>query len=379
MTTTATGIDPALTPTVTLLSELIAIDTHNPGGDERAICTLIAERLRRMEPDVLELVSVPRGAETGAYVFARWGTPRVLINAHVDTVPPNVGWSRDPYTPVVQDGRVWGLGACDTKGAVAATIAALEAGTPRDIAVLFTGDEELNGTCMRAFLATEHAKTIKRAVVCEPTGCRVGVRHRGVVSIQAHVVGKGGHSSNADRMPAPIADLARCAVAIDDWGKARREHGPVGFQGMCVNIAAIDGGVAFNVVPDAAVLTVSLRPPPGFRNAPLVAEISALIHQYVPQASISVPVDNDPFEVDARAACSALGWSIEAGVPELDASACIDLAFWTEAALLSAASIEAVVYGPGAIDHAHAPDESVELSQLLRAYNTLHRLIHGTG
>jgi acetylornithine deacetylase len=315
-------------------------------------------------------VTVPRDGSSGAYVFARWGNQRVVINAHVDTVPPNAGWSRDPYTPVVDAERVWGLGACDTKGAIAVAICALEAGTPRDVAVLFTGDEELNGTCMRVFLASESARSIRRVVVCEPTGCRVGTRHRGVMSMEVRVHGHGGHSSNADHMPAPIADLARCAVAIADWGIARRDQGPLGFKGMCVNIAGIDGGVAFNVVPEQAVLTVSLRPPPGFQNAPLIAELTALIHQHAPTATVTTPVDNDPFEIDARPFCEAFGW---------DPAAVIDLAFWTEAALLSAASIDAVVYGPGEIDHAHAPDESVELSQLAQAYNTLHTLIHGTG
>lgn len=355
---------------VTLLSELIRFDTHNPGGDELALCLRLADRLKQLSPDALELVEVPLAEGKGAYVFARWGTPRVMINAHVDTVPPNAGWSRDPYTPLVADGRLWGLGACDTKGAIAAAVCALEAGTPRDVAVLFSGDEELNGTCMRVFLRSDAARSIRRVVVCEPTGCRVGIRHRGVISMQARVVGHGGHSSNADHMPAPIADLARCAVAIADWGVVHRDQGPAGFQGMCVNIAGIDGGVAFNVVPEAALLTVSLRPPPGFKNAPLIAELTALIHQHAPTAVVTTPVDNDPFQIDARAMCEAFGWQH---------SEAIDLAFWTEAALLSAASIEAVVYGPGEIDHAHAPDESVELSQLAQAYNTLHTLIHGTG
>lgn len=363
-----TVIDSRLDTTVELLSQLIRIDTHNPGGDEVAICTLIAERLRRSAPDSLSLVQVPREGTTGAYVYARWGNPRVVINAHVDTVPPNTGWSRDPYTPVIEGERLWGLGACDTKGAVAAAICALEAGTPKDVALLFTGDEELNGTCMRAFLDSDEARTVRRVVVCEPTGCRIGTRHRGVMSMLVRVEGEGGHSSNADHMPAPIAELAHVAVAVAKWGRARRDQGPDGFKGMCVNIAALDGGVAFNVVPETATLTLSLRPPPGFKNAPLVAELSALIHEQAPHAQITVPVDNEPFEVDARALCAELGW---------DAGACIDLAFWTEAALLSAAGIEAVVYGPGDIGHAHAPDESVELSQLAHAYNTFEKLIHG--
>lgn len=355
---------------IELLSELIRFDSHNPGGDEVAICRRVADRLRKLSPDALEFVEVPREGCVGAYVFARWGTPRVMVNAHVDTVPPNAGWSRDPYIPFVDGQRVWGLGACDTKAAIAVTVCALEAGTPRDIALLFTGDEELHGTCMRAFLSSDSARSIRRVVVCEPTGCRFGTRHRGVISIQAHVHGHGGHSSNADHMPAPIADLARCAVAIADWGASHRDQGPTGFKGMCVNIAGIDGGVAFNVVPEAATLTVSLRPPPGFKNAPLITELTAIIHQHAPIATVTTPVDNDPFEVDASAMFTTFGW---------DPVSAIDLAFWTEAALLSAASIEAVVYGPGEIGHAHAPDESVELSQLAQAYNTLHTLIHGTG
>lgn len=358
-------------PAVTdLLSELIRIDTHNPGGDEVALAMMLAERLRLLKPDALEQVSVLREGAVGAYVFARWGTPRIVINAHLDTVPPNAGWSRDPYTPVIENERLWGLGACDTKGAVAAAVVALEAGTPRDVAVLFTGDEELNGTCMRAFLDSDSAAWVKRVVVCEPTGCQVGTRHRGVMSIQARVEGEGGHSSNADHMPAPIAELAHCAVAIAKWGRERRDQGPEGFKGMCVNIAALDGGVAFNVVPEEATLTVSLRPPPGAQNAPLLAELTALIHQHAPHAVVSAPVDNEPFDIDAARFCQDIGW---------DPARCIDLAFWTEAALLSAAGIEAVVYGPGDIGHAHAPDESVELSQLAQAYDAFHKLIHGTG
>jgi acetylornithine deacetylase len=123
-------------------------------------------------------------------------------------------------------------------------------------------------------------------------------------------------------------------------------------------------------VPESARLTLSIRPAPGLRNAPLLAELTALIHAHAPNAVITVPVDNEPFEVDGPRVCRELGWG--------DA-ACIDLAFWTEAALLSAAGIDAVVYGPGEISHAHAPDESVELSQLAQAFNTFQKLIHGTG
>src|SRR5438309_9972632 len=95
---------------VELLARLIAVDTHNPGGNETQLCHLLADELRARGGRVRVV-----GEGTNAYTFATWGTPRLLLNAHVDTVPVNAGWSGDPFTARVADGRVVGLGACDTK------------------------------------------------------------------------------------------------------------------------------------------------------------------------------------------------------------------------------------------------------------------------
>ena len=78
---------------VELLSRLIAQPTHNPGGDEPALAALLARELEARRPDAVEVVEVARAGTTGAYVYARWGTPRLLVNVHIDTVPPNNGWS----------------------------------------------------------------------------------------------------------------------------------------------------------------------------------------------------------------------------------------------------------------------------------------------
>src|SRR5690348_13189415 len=94
---------------VSQLSRLIAVDTHNPGGDEPRLCALLGDELRRRGGDV-RVVEVPRAGATGAYVVASWGRPRLVINAHVDTVPPNAGWSYHPYRARVDGGRVYGLG-----------------------------------------------------------------------------------------------------------------------------------------------------------------------------------------------------------------------------------------------------------------------------
>lgn len=361
-----------MSQTARLLQPLIQHKTTNPGGDEGALARFLADELRRRGADEVVVGDTRRGDGTpGAWVFARWGQPRLVINAHLDTVPANDGWTADPFVARITGDRVIGLGACDTKGAIAAAVAALDDCRPHDTALLFSGDEEHGTACLRDFLQTEHAKGIRTAIVCEPTGCRPGFKHRGILALRFTLSGRGGHSSMADDRPAPVAELARLAVAIREWGQARKDQGPQGFRGLCVNVARLEGGVAFNVIPDTATLSISLRPPPGADQGALQDELTALAKEIVPAATVSVEIDHRPFEArDPEALRALLGD---------DAADPLDLAFWTEAALLSEAGINAVVWGPGDIALAHAPDEFVTIDQLERARARFAAIYAATG
>jgi acetylornithine deacetylase len=344
-----------------LLAELIRFDTRNPGGDEAALATLLYGRLRALSADEVDLDRVGNHA----YVTARFGTPRLLVNAHIDTVPDAPGWSRSPHEPYIEDGKLYGLGSCDTKGAIAAILTAIEEVRPKDTLVLFSGDEEHGGSCMRAFLSSGRAKGLERAIVCEPTGLRVGTRHRGVMAFSAETTGEGGHSSRADTLPRPLAVLARLAAAIDDWGQKMLAVGPEGFKGMCTNVADFRGGVAFNVVPTRAQLLWSLRPPPGTTLDSMVAEMQALIPSGV---TMQTTLRNPTFATRELGAFRKL----------LRFDAPVDLGFWTEAAMLSEAGVDAVVYGPGDIARAHAPNEFVPIDQLEAARAAFVEMFRGT-
>ncbi len=355
-----------------LLGQLIALDTRNPGGDESALARRLADELEERRADDVQVVLVPRpaGGPSGAYVFARWGTPRLLVNAHLDTVPWAGGWTTAPLSAHTEVDRVVGLGAADTKGSIAAVLWALDLARPRDVAVLFSGDEERGGSCMRAFLHGANARGIERAIVCEPTGCRVGTRHRGVLAIQARLGGPGGHSSRADTLPAPVAELASVAVELDAWGKRRRASGPAGFSGMCLNVAQIEGGVAFNVVPESATLTFSVRPPPGTDLGEVREELVALVARLVPAAATSVILSNPTFITrQIEVFRSPLGAAVDAP---------IDLGYWTEAAMLSGAGIDAVVFGPGDVEQAHAAGEFVRMSEVEIAQQAFVHALHGS-
>jgi acetylornithine deacetylase len=173
-----------------------------------------------------------------------------------------------------------------------------------------------------------------------------------VLAQAASVEGAGGHSSMADHMPRPIGELARLAVGLDELGRARLGDGPPGMQGLCLNLASFHGGVAFNVVPQRARLEWSLRPYPGFDRAGWDRDVAALARGI----SIEVTIDHPPFRCEHPDALVALVAPFTRSIGTLD--------YWTEAALLAAHGIDAIVIGPGDIARAHAPDEYVELDDL---------------
>lgn len=355
----------------TLLAELVKFPTQQAGadgkaGNERAICEYLVAALKKLAPDEITLGTAPRSeGGDGAYVFARWGIPKRVINAHVDTVPANAGWSRDPWQPHVAHGRLYGLGAADTKGAIASTLVALETRRPKDVGVLFSGDEEAGSGVMRAFLSSSHIAGIREVLVCEPTARVAGIAHRGVLAQTATLRGPGGHSSKADFLPKPLAALARLAVTLDDCGKRRLSEGPAGMTGTCLNIADLRGGVAFNVIPAKAELEWSLRPYPGFDRAGWDAEIAELARAVDPQIAIATTLDHVPFACDTLA---ELARPFVRSIGPLD--------FWTEAALWMTAGIDAIVIGPGDIAQAHAADEFVELADLEWATSLFRSFLH---
>ncbi|HEU4733253.1 MAG TPA: M20/M25/M40 family metallo-hydrolase, partial [Kofleriaceae bacterium] len=225
-------------------------------------------------------------------------------------------------------------------------------------------DEEAGSGVLRAFLAGPNVAAIREVFVCEPTARRAGVAHRGVLGQRARLSGPGGHSSKADHLPKPLARLARFAAALDDAGVRRIHDGPPSMPGTCLNIAALGGGVAFNVIPARGELEWSLRPYPAFDRAGWDREITALAASIDPQITIETTIDHAPF------ACDALVEHVQrfaGSVGTLD--------FWTEAALWAQHGKQAIVIGPGDIAQAHAADEYVPLEDLEWAVGLFRSLV----
>jgi len=341
------------------LKELVAFDTQNPKGHEAPCAQHLAQGLADLGAARVDIVETGRHSSVLAHLTPTPTT--VILNAHIDTVPANAGYTTDPLQLRRFGDKLQGLGSADTKGAIAAILQALfehkQSGKPfpAGVGVLFSGDEERSGSCMRALIDQRERLglgALQRAVVCEPTGCAVGTRHRGIGGGQMQAHSPGGHSSQADHVPAPLAILARAAVALHELGQAHKNDGSAGFEGWCLNIGQLTGGVAGNVIPSFAQMAFTVRPAPGTNIEAVIALCEQAARAAAgPEASWSADLCNPSFfNATPQPLLHALG---------LPPTAVIDLDFWTEAALLAEAGVEAVVFGPGDITQAHAPDEFV--------------------
>ncbi len=341
-----------------ILGHLIEQHTENPDGNEESMCRLLHKELTIRHADKVETTLVPRTKTkcSNAYVFATFGKPELLINAHIDTVPANSGWTRDPWKPVITEDKVIGLGATDTKGAIAAILIALEAVTPHNTGILFSGDEENGTTCIKSFVNSPQIKGIQRAIVCEPTNRYAGSSHRGISAYHANLSGKGGHSSNADYMQKPISTLSHLAIELDNLGQKYLTQDSGNAQGICMNIAALDGGVAFNVVPDEGTLTWSIRPPHSFKYNAFNQKVESIIKNVNPDILLTCFLNNPPFStMHLQEFEKTIGSHVLGFVP---------LEFWTEAAIISEAEVNAIVIGPGNIAQAHSADEWISRKDL---------------
>jgi acetylornithine deacetylase len=195
----------------------------------------------------------------------------------------------------------------------------------------------------------------------------VGVRHRGVYAARVGAGSQGGHSSLADHVPNPLTALARAAVALDDLGGRHRDVGPEGLRGLCMNVAALDGGIAFNIIPAKASLTFSLRPAPGVDLDGVVAQAKqAVASATAPLATTWETVATNP----AFATRDLAGFAPLFGKRET-----IDLPFGTEAGQFVERGIDAVVFGPGHVEQAHKADEYVDLDELEEAVAVFGRML----
>jgi acetylornithine deacetylase len=359
---------------VALLSQLVSTDSVNPGlvpgaaGEQEIVNHLSA----RLEQAGFSVRQVPAHGHPGrpSLVAVPWESddvPTVVLNGHLDTVGV-VGMSA-PFTPRVEGDRLYGRGAADMKGGVAAIIAAAEhlvtTGAPVRPVLALVADEEDAGLGSEAVIAALPGMGVRpeACLIAEPTDLALTRSLRGFAVIRVRFTGRAIHSSQAELGINAVTHLGRLLHAVDEWAPAVRA------RGGDLMVTVVRGGESAFVVPDRAECLVELRVPPDQPSADALVEVQALLDPTW-QAEAELIASRDGWRVDTAGPAEALSAAMGAAMgAALDTRPTFDAPYWMEAPLWQQLC-PTLVCGPGG-GGLHAVDEWVDLTQVRTFANAL--------
>ncbi len=361
-----------------LLQDLVRIPSVSPFGDpgtepkntrEARLAEYVADFLRKLALDV-ELYEVEPGRPNVVGKFCSRGSRKsVALAPHTDTVSV-AGMTVNPFGGEIRDGKLHGRGACDTKGSVAAMLAALanavrekefrEGGL--DVWFCALMGEESGSHGARALL--ERGFRTDFAIAGEPTNCRVVHTHKGAVAFKIITRGRSAHGSTPERGESAIQKMAGVVdYLLGEYSESlRRVRDPI-LGSPTTNVGLIRGGSQLNIVPEYCEIEVDRRTVPGERHEEILRHLRERLSVEVELIGVCDPLYTDP----QNPFVCALGQET-VGAP-----------WFCDAAFFAKSGIPAVAFGPGSSDQAHTADEFVELDEVVRAAGIIGKFLLAPG
>jgi len=374
-----------------LLADMVRIPTVNDrdtGGNDPE--QPLREMLRELAESwglATELIPVPEG---GSNLIVRYevdpALPWLMFESHLDTVSV-AGMTIDPFGAEVHDGRLFGRGACDTKGTGAAMLWALKtyAGShesqPNNVLLAFTVDEEASMTGVRALAsawATRLPEKVVGVIVGEPTQLRPVVAHNGLGRYRLVTKGVAAHSSKPHKGRSAITDMVRLHQAMHEQYIASLDAAhPLTGRAQC-SINQISGGSQANIIADHCEAVCDRRIVPGEAVESVMPAMQQIVDQLAEDDAgfvgrieplyVSPPLTQQHNGDLAEFVRRALR---DCNLPDEPVGA----AYGTDAGPLDEAGLPAVVLGPGDIAQAHTKDEFIELDTLERGVEVYHAIM----
>jgi succinyl-diaminopimelate desuccinylase len=353
-------------------------------GDEGALAEFILDAMRQLDYDQAwmdaagNVIGVVKGGDG----------PKTMFNGHMDVVDagdPDV-WEHPPFAAEVHDGYIWGRGAADMKGGLAAMMFAagcfkMWGRQPKgDIIVTAAGMEEVGGWGSH-LMVKEGAFGAQRAVVGEPTGLRLLPGHRGRIILKAHIQGKSMHGSNVNYEANPLLSLAGFISGLPELSALVAER----LSYLTVAPTAITVPVTgANVTPPEVTQTLDVRVGPDVDAGMIVRELNEQLDKSLGgECSGSVEIARQALEthtgikldvddlVPGYEVPAGHAWTREAGAilkAVLGRDPLGPLALYTtDACHLGRAGIPTLLFGPGDIGVAHTTHERLAVEQLLES------------
>ncbi len=320
----------------------------------------------------INLVAAPAGQDVTAKMMA------LAFFCHTDTVPFAAGWAH-ALDPFVEDGMLYGCGACDVKGFLACLLVAAEenAGQCKDgLRIVLTADEEV-GCVGAARLIADDVIRARQVVVGEPTGLQVARAGKGYCVAEVTVRGREAHSAHPAQGASAIHAAAAMILRLESYAADLERHRNELFSPAftTLHVGTIVGGSAKNILAGECKFVVEWRPVPHPAAAAIAVTIGQLIQA---EASLRPGI---VVEVNVLRQQQGFETSAEADlVQELQAATGLgagSIPFGSEASLFASRSEEIVVFGPGDMRVAHSERECVAIAELDAAVLIIERLMRG--
>ena len=374
-----------MSPAEKLLRELIALPSVNPAllpaGDPRAGEHRVADFLTAIAAKGGLTVERREVAPNRVNVLAQL-TPagkarrRIVLAPHMDTVG-DVSMPDSMFQPRMKAGRLFGRGACDTKGSIAAMLNAVlniaGGARPRETEIVFAAliDEEVDQSGSRALVRDGFRADL--AIVGEPTRLEVVTAHKGDLWLTIETRGKAAHGARPELGRNAVHQMAKIVELLETkYARALRKKRHPLLGSATVNVGSIRGGTQPNIVPDQCSIAIDRRTIPGETTSGVIREI----HSWLRERHLAAEVRDDkasapcwPMETRAtlplvRAFMKVAGQRKPAGVH-----------YFSDASVLARGGTPAVLFGPGDIAQAHTADEWISLRSLERGTNMLTRFL----
>ena len=285
--------------------------------------------------------------------------PTILLNAHIDTVKPVAGWQHDPFTPVVEDGKLYGLGSNDCGGGLMALLQAFmilrAKKNPFNLVYLASCEEEVSGKNGIESVLSLLPK-IDFAIVGEPTGMQPAIAEKGLMVIDATAHGKAGHAARNEGDNA-IYHAIKDIQWLAEWQFPKQTDllGPVK-----QTVTIINAGTQHNVIPDACTFTIDVRSNECYTNEEIFAFFQEHLTSELKARSFRLSSSSIPMEHSFVQACIREGLT-PFGSPTL-----------SDQALMRFPSLK---LGPGESSRSHTADEYIKISEIDDAISLYVKLL----
>jgi acetylornithine deacetylase len=370
-------------PAIRLLRDLVAINSVNPtlvpgAPGERDVANAVAAEMRRIGLDVsIEDVAPGRPNVVGVLDGKTRGRS-LMFCGHTDTV--GVTGVTDPFTPVERDGRLYGRGAQDMKGGVAAMIDAArvvaERGLPAGRLIVAAVVDEEHSSIGADALAAKW--TADAGIVTEPTDLAIAIGHKGFAWVEVEVLGRAAHGSRPAEGQDAILRLGRVLTYLEALDRNLQQRPPHQLMGTAsLHASFVEGGHELSSYPDRAVLQLERRTLPDEPESQALEEVRHIL--------ATLASEDESFRAAAKAMFSRPAYEVSAdhelprtlaravshvgGAPRITGAS-----FWTDAAVLGHAGIPSILFGPGGAG-LHSIEEYVNVGDVTMCRDALAELV----